>query len=423
MPITIDVSGVPGGMAGVTAALRNMYVHRTDPSAVELKNKPTPYTGPEPRVTIPLKSHPHIVASVISFAGKEALLALRAACKLLCALVDRQYACHIEVSSPGSDLDFTARWLGRIPSFRFRGAITLGVSYISDDMAGLSEVAKHTHSMAQMNAFAAPDDIWLRVRPEAVEWFTEFMRHVKTVDMGGSVYAFILPLSRKDQVGKDPYGRVFLDPFPVQHIRMYPGNGGYANFVPFTCKWVSHSLQLDTPDIPPQYTWLHQDPRIPEGTTQLAIGVHLHPNLPPGLSAVESTQYPSSLKLVAIELKMVPDGGNATSAAFLALANFWTKVFAGFRPGMQFLIFNIHQWDNVPTPMPLRDFLILVFCTAWKGTETLRYTFDQMVDLCSPHIRFVRGQFAFSTRPLHGVKLNPDGTPNDAAETFPLFGV
>lgn len=78
---------------------RSMYRKDTNPSAVRLRNPPQPYAGLEPTITISFAKYPNVVANIISFAGKEVLLAMRVTCKLASALVDCEYARHIEVSS------------------------------------------------------------------------------------------------------------------------------------------------------------------------------------------------------------------------------------------------------------------------------------------------------------------------------------
>lgn len=195
---------------------------------------------------------------------------------------------------------------------------------------------------------------------------------------------------------------------------MYPDGegGGYASHIPFISDCVSHSVQLDNPDEPAEYTWLHTAPRIPEGTTTLHLQVHLHPDLPPGLSSRGALQYPSTLKFISVDLMPLADANGearATVGSFLAVFNIWSKIFARFRPGIKYFIHNIHRWDDLNYPP--REAILNMFCLARMGAAALTLDRDGVWNTCRPHVTFVRGQPFMHGGAFEAVHLNPDGTP------------
>lgn len=180
---------------------------------------------------------------------------------------------------------------------------------------------------------------------------------------------------------------------------MYPdGSGQYSAFVPFTSRWIGHSIQLADPDKPASKTWLHNTPHVPEGTEQLRLTLHLHPDLPPNLSVSGDLKYPSSLKRVTVELTLLPVNGvvRPTANAFNALNLFWVKIFAHFRPGIEFFIYNIHQFDPIQHQLllPTREYVAVLFCNIWLGLEPApgREGLDKLWETARPHIKFLRGQ-------------------------------
>lgn len=426
----IRLDGIPGGADGLADIFAKMHFDKMNSDKVPLKNRPKPFKGPAPKVTIPYGQYPHIIEGIISYATKPALLALRVTCKGVCKLVEQEYARHIEVQSDGLNLQIKSRWLGRIPSFRFKGEISLGASYIPNGARPSSEDERMRIMQIKLARRDPVENVWLRVAPQSVSWFKEFMKHVWVVDMDGANMVALLPLSRDEQVGGDPYNRVFLDPFPVKIIRMYPGGGAYAGFVPFKSPWVAHSVQLEDPRRPASDTWLHNTPPIPEGTEQLKIAVHLHPDLPPNLSVSGNVKYPSTLKRVGIEIIPLPDAKglvHPTANSFKALNNFWPKLFANFRPGITFFVHNIHLFDPIQNQLrfPVRDFISVQFCNVWLGLEPIggQAGLDKLWETSQPHLKFVRGQPVFIPMELEMVMrdLNPDGTMTNPDGTTTLI--
>lgn len=416
MGISVDMSGI-GGMDGYIKMMKQEQATKLNHKSVKLKNPIKPYTGPDVKVTIPYARYPHIIDTIVKYSEPKALLNLRATCRAITKRVDREYAHHIEVVSDGNNIRIWSRHLGAIPSIRFKGVLTIGASYVPPGVR-LTTPRDQERVMQQTVERIPPPHcrwVWLRVAPESIPWFKTFMKDCHTVDMDGANTVTVLPASRDDQVGMDPFGRDFMDSFPVSVLRLYPdSDGGYSHFKPFTARYHCHSIELIDPAKPAQKTWLYTSPLIPEGTEQLLLGVHLHPDLPP-LGAGAAVTYPTSLKRLAINLEPFPIDGQkrATLESFKALGHFWIKVFTNFRPGMQFFIYNIHEWDDVQhqLPMPTRDYLIMLFGTLWLGLKAAALGSDKLADLCSPHLKFLRGPFVFTEDPLDGYLLNPEGTP------------
>lgn len=416
---TFDFSDM-GGIEGVRKYLDAVHLDGMDPCLVQLENPLKPDSGPVPTVTISYPLHPHIMDNIVAYAERDVLLTLRATCKAICKRVDREYAHHVQVCADGHDLIFSARWLGRIPSIRFKGTISIGASYTRPEHMSFSEDVRMRVIAKAMKSGAEPD-VWMRVVPASLEWFNEFMNDVHTLDMDGPMFATILPLPRKEQ--KDSYKRIQVDPIPVKLIRLYPDDlGYYSGFFPFTCRHLAISVQLNNPAKPSEDTFFHRSVLIPEGTEQVMMGVHLHPNLPKQTVGGGDLRYPSSLKVVAINLEIVPVNGKkiATVESLRALAFFWSKVFRNFRPGIQFYICNLHQWDDVAQhfPMSTRDYLMILFATAWLGWEAVAEGPEKVWATCGHHLKFLRFPYDFSMdanmfkagpdgRPL----CNPDGTP------------
>lgn len=412
---TIDISGC-GGIKGLTKYFAESNLRDMDHHTVQIKNPIKPFSGAEPRITLSYAQYPHVINNVVAYADKDGLLLLRATCKALLARVDGEFADHIQMCSDGSALKISARWLGRIPSIRFKGIISLGVSYTPSGTKNETP-ADRDRMMADMMTRARTPDVWWRVPSSSVEWFNSFMKQVYTIDMDGASLALIVPLAREHQIGKDIYGRDFIDPVPVKLIRMYPDRQGlYAGFVPFTSRWLVHSVQLSDPAAPANMTWLHHAPRIPEGTEQLTIAVHLHPDLPENQSFSGTLAYPSSLKRVSINLDidLVNGEKRATTNAFNALRLFWVKVFHHFRPGIMFYVCNIHLWDDLEgefdNGLPLRDWVTLIFGTCWLGIGAAAIDCDDLWMMCHPHLQFLRGPVIFSDEELPMFKVLPNGT-------------
>lgn len=412
--ISFDVSR-GGGAEGLIRALAKSNLYQMDHHNFELSKPVEPFTGPEPKFTLPYSQYPHIIHNIVAYAEKEVLLALRATCQALNQRVDKEFARHLQVYSEINDIAIASRWLGRIPSFRFKGAISLGVSTAPDGMKDASETDLHRMRQEMVSQQTTPE-IWLRVPPSSVAWFKNFMKNVHTIDMDGSISPIVLPLSRKDQTGLDPLGRDFVDVLPAKVIRMYPDSGGmYASCVPFTSRYLIHIVELDHPNRPAQRSWLHHSPTIPEGTEQILISVFLHPNLPPALSIAGELKYPNTMKRVAIDLESIPVDGvsRATPESFKALGYFWLKVFANFRPGIQFYVCNIHSWDNVRPALPMltRDFIMMVFASCWLGPAAVSHRDpEELWAMCRQHLKFLHGGFDFADCELPLYYANPDGT-------------
>lgn len=193
----IYVDGIPGGAAGLADFFANMHLDKMRPDKVPLKNKPQPYKGPDPKVTISYPLYPHIMDNIVSHSKKPVLLALRATCRAICKRVDREFANHIEVQSDGLNLQIQARWLGRIPSIRFKGEITIGASFIPRGVKHATQAEAERFCHQQMVRFAKVEDVWLRVAPESVPWLNEFMKDVVHVDMDGSNMIAMVPLESR----------------------------------------------------------------------------------------------------------------------------------------------------------------------------------------------------------------------------------
>lgn len=420
----MSFSNPPGGIA---AMLTQKMLSKMDPTRIPLKKRPQPYTGPEPKVVICYRLYPHIIENIVFFAKKEALLVLRVTCKSVCELVDRQFAHHIDIECDAMDLHIKARWLGRIPALRFKGYISLGATPFprnaaTPDIAGLEQLFME-QSPGGLGFMWR--DVWFRMAPSSVAWFKKFMKQVHIVDMNGGAAITCLPMPYDIQIKCDPWGRTFVDTFPVPLIRMYPDvSGEYTPVVPFTSRWLIHVVQLEDPSRPASLTWFHTAPYIPEGTEQLAICLHIHPDLPSTLSTSGPLKYPKTLKKVVIELAIFPTNGTqrVTLNSFKALGLFWIKVFTNFRPGIEIHVHNIHQWDSVQhlLPMNTRDYLVVLFCALWMGEKVTDIDIQKLWVFAYPHLKFARGSFQFSddeqilhhVNPDGSLMVKPDGTPS-----------
>jgi len=398
MSITIE-----GDMQQLLAAMQRQSLRRSDPkNAPPLKKPPKPFTGPDPKMTIPFAQYPHIVASVINYVDKSTLLALRAVCKETAKLVDREFAFHIEVSSDTMDLKITSRHLGRIPGLRFRGPISLGVSPIPNgvDLKDLKNDPRVVALlMKRMTVGAIGQDIWLRVPPATVPWLDEFMKHVVTVDMDGGSMATILPLSREQQVGKDPYGRVFVDEYPVQMIRMFPDNAGtMAHFVPFTARYLQHNCNMERPDLAADKTWIATSPSIPDGTEVFHLGVHVHPEIEIDSVAAQRVarpiNFPASLKSVVVILAVHPAGAKPSLKSFMSLSCVFLKVFKNMpRDGtFKTYVVNVHLWDHIAGFNPRRRVLTLAALCHPEGEAMLADDKHPVWDKLADAIVFVRAE-------------------------------
>lgn len=410
-------------MEEITARFAHLQLEM-DPKKVSLKSPPKPYVGPDPKVVIPYQVYPHIIDNIITYAGKEALLVLRATCKDMCDRVDYEYAENIDVSSHGLDIKFTSHWLDRIPSFRFKGVFTIGVSNIPRGakpvtQADFDELIEAYLPGGSVGSIWA--DLWLCVPRESLKWFMKFMKKVIVVDMVGANQLMLEPGSFEEKQDEDP--RIFVERLPVKIIRMMPEMSGYyATAIPFTSPYVLHVVVLEDPARPVEDTWLRQTPYVPEGTKQLVLKVILHPDLPVYPSTFDGLRYPSTLKRLIIDLRLWPvEGSNGPSLqAFKTLGHIWIKVFQLFRPGIEIYIYNIHIFDCVQPVLATntRDYIVSLFCSMYFNTEPGKTDMDKQWDLAFPHLKFLRGHYRFGdddlvvghVNPARRPVLKPDGT-------------
>lgn len=186
----------------------------------------------------------------------------------------------------------------------------------------------------------------------------------------------------------------------------------YSPAVPFKSPWVLHSVKLDHPPRPTNLTWLHNTPHVSEDTEHLVLAVDLHPDIPHCLCVAGDLRLPNTLKRVIIDLNVIPVNGvkRPTLEAFRALGHFWIKVFYNRPPGVQFHIYNIHQWDSVQhlLPMRTRQYLATLFCTMTAPHMTRLTAGEKARDIAGPLLKFVRGQCVLSDGETRMLALDPD---------------
>lgn len=411
----IDLSHL-GGLDDLKKAIQDVENESTDPTSVSLKNwAPKAYPGPEPTVTLSYSQYPHIIENIVKQADSRALLVLRTTCKNVCELVDREYARHIVLRADRHrhNLQFTSRELGRIPSFRFRGPISLRIGVVPDTPKP-EEVSVIDQEGAE--GTSPRHDLCLKIRPDSASWLVDFMLDVKNVDVVGATSIELSVATSSGQA--DPLGRCgVIGRFPVQLIRMYPdSNGAYASWLPFQSPHIVHEVLLNDPRRPINKTWLHTSPRIPDETTELALTIHIHPDLPSDVLEYVPLVYRPNLKSVIVTLVIVPDADGKTRAtpnSFEALSSLWFKLFTNFRPGIRFFIHHIHQWDQSVGANLTRFRVATALYILWHQAVIPPGMSPKEVSIhCHPHLKFLREapQFGMENRIYRSFVVNPDGS-------------